>query len=227
MEHPARGGELPLRVDTITDHAAIHFPRDLTIAMAELFDNIFLRGRKALIRPLEREDIDKRLKWKPYPDPLYSHYNLGNLTASEKEAWFLKRKRDTSSVYLSIDNAEGKLIGFLRLHKIDPQDKTAWFGIYLRYEFIDQGFGTDATLALLRYYFEGLKFERLLLDVAALNKRAIRCYEKCGFEFIRKRYNVHDPRMNIDIFGEERFKDVRKYFLKNEDKILAVDDRFY
>jgi RimJ/RimL family protein N-acetyltransferase len=142
VKHPARGGELPLR--------DIHFLRDLIIIMAELFDNIFLRGRRILIRPLEREDIDRRLKWKPYPDPLYFHYNLGNLKESEKEDWFLKRKRDTTSIYLSIDNAEGNLIGFLRLYKIEPQDKTAWFGIHLGYEFVDRGLGTEAALALLR-----------------------------------------------------------------------------
>jgi diamine N-acetyltransferase len=189
--------------------------------MTELFDNIFLRGKRVMIRPLERDDIDRRLEWKPYPDPLYSHYNLGNLKESEKEDWFLKRKRDSSSVHLSIDNAEGKLIGFLRLYKIDHQDKTAWLGIYLGYEFIDKGLGTDAILALLRYYFEELQHEELLLDVAALNKRAIRCYEKCGFEFIRKKYKVHDPRTDIDFFGDERYKDIRKYFLKNEDEILV------
>jgi diamine N-acetyltransferase len=66
-----------------------------------------------------------------------------------------------------------------------------------------------------------LKYKKLLLDVAALNKRAIRCYEKCGFELIRRKYNLHDPRANIDVFGDERFKDVRKYFVKKEDEILV------
>jgi diamine N-acetyltransferase len=189
--------------------------------MSTLFDNILLKGGKVLIRPLKREDIYKRLKWRPYPDPLYSHYNMENLTEYEKEVWYLKRKSDLSSIWFSVDNLEGQLIGFISLYKIDPLKRTAWFGIYLGYEFINQGLGTDATLTLLKYFFEETKFEKLFLDVASHNERAIRCYEKCGFEFIRKKYNIHNPKMNIDIFGDERFKDVRKYFLRREDEILV------
>jgi diamine N-acetyltransferase len=192
--------------------------------MVTLFDNILLKGNKVFIRPLEREDIDKRLNWKPYPDPLYSHYNIGKMTEQEKESWFLKRKTDLFSVYLAIDNLEGQLVGFACLYKINPLEKTAWFGIYLGYEYTNQMLGTDATLTLLKYYFDEFKFEKLFLDVASHNKRAIRCYEKCGFKFVRKKYSDHDPRMNMDIFGDERFKDVRKYFLKNGKKVLVEFD---
>jgi diamine N-acetyltransferase len=192
--------------------------------MSTLFDTILLRGEKVLIRPLEREDVDKRLKWKPFPDPLFYHHNLRNLTEEQKETWILKRKDDPSSIFLSIDNLQGQLIGFIRLNKINPAERTAWFGIYLGYEFINQALGTDATLTLLKYIFEEWKFEKLFLDVASHNKRAIRCYEKCGFEFVRKKYNDHDPRMNIDIFGDERFKDIRKYFVRNGDQVFVEFD---
>jgi diamine N-acetyltransferase len=189
--------------------------------MSELSDGILLKGKRVLLRPLEREDVDKRLKWKPYPDPLYFHYNLGDISDQEKEAWFLKRKTDVFRLFLSIDDLAGQLVGFISLHKINAPEKTAWFGIYLGYEFVDRGLGTDATLTLLKYYFEELKFEKLYLDVASLNKRAIRCYEKCGFRFIRKKYSDHDPRRNIDVFGDDRFKNIRQYFLKNGSKVLV------
>jgi len=192
--------------------------------MSQLSDNILLKGDKVLIRPLEREDVDKRLKWRPYPDPLYSHCNVGNMTEEEKEAWFLKRKTDVSRFFLSIDDPQGRLAGFVSLHQINSPEKTAWFGIYLGYEFVDRGLGTDATLTLLKYYFEELGFERLLLDVASHNKRAIRCYEKCGFRFTRKKYSDHDPRRNIDIFGDDRFKDIREYFFKDGETMLVEFD---
>lgn len=192
--------------------------------MSRLSDSMLLEGKKVLIRPLEREDVGKRLKWKPYPDPLYFHYNLGNMTEEEKEAWFLKRKTDVFRLFLSIDDLAGQLVGFVSLHKINTSEKTAWFGIYLGYEFVDRDLGTDATSTLLKYYFEELEFEKLYLEVASLNKRAIRCYEKCGFRFIRKKYNEHDPRSNIDIFGDDRFKEIRRYFLKNGNRVLVEFD---
>ena len=187
-------------------------------------ENIVLKSRKVLLRPFIREDVEKRSKWKPYPDPLYFHYNMPEMTEDQKEAWYLKRKSDLCALWLSIDDRGGQLVGFICLYKIEPKTKTAWMGIYLGYEFIDQGMGTDAMLTLLRYYFEEMQFELLFLDVASHNKRAIRCYQKCGFEIIRKKYSDHDPRMHIDIFGDERFKEVRGYFIKEGKKVLVEFD---
>jgi len=187
-------------------------------------ENIVLMGKKVLLRPFIREDVEKRSKWKPYPDPLYFHYNMSEMSENQKETWYLKKKSDLAALWLSIDNMAGQLVGFICLYKIEPKTKTAWVGIYLGYEFIDRGMGTDAMLTLLRYYFEEMQFELLFLDVASHNIRAIRCYRKCGFEFIRKKYSDHDPRMNIDIFGDDRFKDVRRHFIKEGKKVLVEFD---
>ena len=187
-------------------------------------ENVVLKGQKVTLRPFVREDLERRLQWKPYPDPLYFHYNMPEMTENQKDTWFLKRKSDSASLWLSINDIQGQLVGFICLHKIEPKTKTAWVGIYLGYEFTDRGMGTDAMLTLLRYYFEEMHFELLFLDVASHNKRAIRCYRKCGFEFFRKKYNDHDPRMNIDIFGNERYKEIRKYFKKNGKKVLVEFD---
>ncbi len=192
--------------------------------MLSIPDDIVLRGTKVILRPMLREDVDKRWNWKQYPDPLFSHYNPPPMNEDQKEVWFLKRKSDISALWFSIDNTPGQLVGFVCFYGINPQIKTAWLGIYLGYEFVDLGMGTDAILTLLQYYFEEIRFELLFLDVASHNKRAIRCYEKCGFRFNRKKYSDHDPRMNIDIFGDDRFKEVRKYFLKEGNKILVEFD---
>ena len=180
-----------------------------------------MRGKKTIIRNLEREDIDERLKWKPYPDPLYYHYNPRPLSAVEKELWYMKKKEDPNMVYLSVDNPKGDLIGFLSLYRIDKKNKTSWMGIYLGYEFINQGYGTDALLTLMKYYFEELGYDKMFLDVAALNKRAIRCYEKCGFRHLRRKFNLHDPRAKIDVFSNDRFKNVRKYFRRKGKDLLV------
>lgn len=187
-------------------------------------ENFVLKGKKVSLRPFIREDVEKRSKWKPYPDPLYFHYNMAEMTEDQKEVWYLKRKSDLAALWLSIDDMGGELVGFICLYKIEPKTKTAWVGIYLGYEFTDQGMGTDAMLTLRRYYFEEMQFELLFLDVASHNKRAIRCYRKCGFEFLRKKYNDHDPRMNVDIFGDERFKEIREYFKIDGKKVLVEFD---
>jgi diamine N-acetyltransferase len=187
-------------------------------------DNLQLRGTKVVLRTMVKEDIDRRLKWKPYPDPLFFHYNMPDMTPDQKEVWFSKRKNDPSALWFSIDDSKGQLVGFACLNKIEPTSKSAWLGIYFGYEFVNQGMGTDAMLTLMRYFFENMQFEHLLLDVASHNKRAIRCYEKCGFGLTRKMYSDHDPRMNIDIFGDERFREVRRYFIHDGNKVRVEFD---
>lgn len=190
-----------------------------------MVDNLYLKGKKTIIRDLKREDIDQRLKWKPYPDPLYYHYNPSNLSRKEKEVWYLKKKENPNMGYFSIDDLEHNLIGFLCLYKIDKKKKSSWMGVYLGYEYIDKGYGTDALLTMMKYYFEELGYEELFLDVATLNKRAIRCYEKCGFKHLRTKFNLHDPRTKIDVFTNDRFKNIRKYFRKKgKDTLVQFEE---
>lgn len=188
------------------------------------WDHLLLKGKKVIIRSLQREDIDQASVWKSYPDPLYFHYNAPNLGQKEREEWYFKRKYDPDMIYLAINNHQDRLVGFVSLYKIDRLEKTAWTGIYLGYEFTDRGYGTDAILTLVKYSFEDAKFEKMFLDVASHNKRAIRCYLKCGFKLLRTKYNKHDPRAKLDIFGDDRYKDIRRYFKKEGDEILAQFD---
>lgn len=186
--------------------------------------DIFLKGEKIIIRSLGRDDIDRRLAWEKYPDPLFFHYNPPNFGPKEREEWYFKRTNDPNTIYLSIDDHSGQLVGFISLYKIDRVTKTAWMGIFLGYEFTDQGYGTDAILTLARYFFNEMKFEKMFLDVASHNRRAIKCYLKCGFKLVGTKYNKHDPRSNIDIFGDDRYKDIRKYFKKEGEEILVQFD---
>ncbi len=177
-----------------------------------------------IIRPLKRDDIDKRLSWKEYPDPLYFHYNPPKLGHTERGKWYLNKISEPDRVYLAIDNHDQRLVGFISLYNIDRVARTAWMGVFLGYEFTDRGYGTDALLTLARYFFEEIGFEKMFLDVASHNKRAIRCYLKCGFKFVRTKYNKHDPRAKLDIFGDDGYADIRKYFKKEGDELLAQFD---
>lgn len=65
---------------------------------------------------------------------------------------------------------------------MNHQDKRARYavGIY-NPELLGKGLGTEVTMAVLRYAFEVLGLHRVDLRVLEYNKRAIACYQKCGF----------------------------------------------
>lgn len=47
---------------------------------------------------------------------------------------------------------------------------------------LGKGIGTEAILLLQQFVFERLNLNRLELQVYDYNKRAYRCYQKCGFK---------------------------------------------
>lgn len=81
-----------------------------------------------------------------------------------------------------IIEAEGSLIGEIRLDRVDLQDRRASMAIGI-YDtaFLGRGFGSKAIKLVLGHAFGALQLHRISVRVLAYNHRAIRAYEKCGF----------------------------------------------
>ncbi|WP_394890178.1 GNAT family N-acetyltransferase [Mesorhizobium sp. AaZ16] len=75
-----------------------------------------------------------------------------------------------------------RLIGEVRLDRIDMQDKRASLAIgILDPACLGKGLGTEAIMLVLGHAFRDLKLHRISIRVLAYNARAIRSYQKCGF----------------------------------------------
>lgn len=75
------------------------------------------------------------------------------------------------------------LIGFVALFNIEWNNQCAKLAIGIGDgAFRGKGYGTDALRIILRYGFCELNLHRIGLDVISYNKRAIRAYEKVGFQ---------------------------------------------
>ena len=56
-------------------------------------------------------------------------------------------------------------------------------------DYLDKGFGTEIVGEFCRFLFSDSKINRILIDPAIENKRAIRCYEKAGFKKISEAFD--------------------------------------
>ena len=76
----------------------------------------------------------------------------------------------------------GGLIGSVRLHSVNATDQRAALAIGIENDSkLGQGFGSEASRLVLGHAFGSMALHRVSLRVLAINTRAIRAYEKCGF----------------------------------------------
>ena len=64
----------------------------------------------------------------------------------------------------------------------DPDYRYAGIDIFLHPGWQGRGLGADAVRTLARHLFENLGHHRIVIDPAAANERAIRSYERIGFQ---------------------------------------------
>ena len=143
-------------------------------------------GKKVQLRPIERDDLPRFVEW--FSDSEVRRHLLIYLPFSlaQEERWFenllgqLERQTD---VILAIEIADGVHIGNVGLHSIDWKNRHAEFGITIGEKaYWGQGYGTDATRAILSLAFGEMNLHRIFLRVDTDNVRGIRCYEKVGFQ---------------------------------------------
>lgn len=163
-------------------------------------------GRLSIV-PLELYNVYDLKSWDRYEDPFYDDYNFPDLDDYEIRHWFNERVYKSSSKNFAV-LLDGKLtIGLISLKNIRMILKVASLGIVFDPEYINKGYGTTSLKAIIDYYFENMNMRALYLDVTKHNKRAIRCYEKCGFEIV-KAYSVKSEGIMED--------EIPKIYTKNE-----------
>jgi len=97
---------------------------------------------------------------------------------------------------------EGRLIGQARL-KVSETDNRARYAVGLFDPSVwSKGLGTEITQLVLHYAFEELNLHRVDLRVLQYNKRAIKCYEKCGFiqEGLEREGALIEGKYETDVF---------------------------
>ena len=143
-------------------------------------------GEKVRLRPIERSDLPRYVAW--FGDPevrrhlaIYLPFSL-----AQEERWFdglLERLAQQSDVVFAVETLEGVHIGNVGLHSIDWKNRCSELGIIIGEKaYWNQGYGTDAIRTLLGLAFREINLHRVFLRVDADNGRAIRCYEKAGFQ---------------------------------------------
>jgi len=141
---------------------------------------------KVQLRAFEKEDLDTIVKWvnTEVVTQFLSDSLIYPMSRSDEMKWLesitVTNHREKVFAIETLDHA---LIGSVGLHNINWVERKAELGIMIgEPSFWGQGYGSDAVRQILRIAFEKMNLNRVYLRVFENNPRAIRVYEKCGFQ---------------------------------------------
>ena len=135
-----------------------------------------LRGAQVTLRPATAADIPELARIRSTPEVLRWWRGGEDMTASVAEDL-----QDEGTETLVIEH-EGGLVGAIQWHAEDEPDyQHAGIDIYLDPAVHGRGLGADAIRTLARHLIKDKGHHRLVIDPAADNAAAIRCYSKVGF----------------------------------------------
>lgn len=164
------------------------------------------------LRRLQERDIEGMLEWMHTPE-INCFFRFEAKEMDYEKALGFVRNESPEDKHFAIVDEQDEYIGTISLKDIDLQHKKAEYAISVRKGWHGRGAAKEATEQLIRYAFEELQLHRIYLNVLSDNIRAIRFYEKCGFQF--------EGEFKDDIFLRGEWKTLKWYaMVKAEGRIL-------
>ena len=132
-----------------------------------------LRGERVVLRSLAEEDVAVLAELGRDPEVL-------RWWAELDEPYIRSKVGDGLTFAIRSD---GEIAGMIQFYEeLDHEYRHAGMDLFLGTPFQARGLGTDVVRTMARYLIEGRGHHRLIIDPAADNERAIRCYAKIGFK---------------------------------------------
>jgi len=161
-----------------------------------------IEGKRTFLRALERDDVERMQRWINDPEVKRHLVFTFPLSYDQELSWYKSKQlpSETEVVLGIVDRETNRHIGNFGFHGIDWVNSVVEVGIIIgEKDFWSKGLGTDAMRAALAYAFNTLNINRVFLKVYGFNKRAIRSYEKCGFN--------REALLREDVFKDGEYHD--------------------
>lgn len=145
-----------------------------------------LQGEKIVLRPFVAADAEPL--WASMANELANKLTgtHGDFTRAQIDAYIERQiaaDDDSRASFIIALPEDDRAVGEVVINEIDADNHSASIRIALFFtEDFGQGYGTDAMRLMVGYGFEQLQLHRISLGVYAFNPRAIRVYEKIGFQ---------------------------------------------
>ena len=143
-----------------------------------------LRGETVYLSGLLPEDSDEMFRWINDAETVRYNAPYSPVTRHAHDRWFASLGDNPNKVILAIRPMDSdKIAGVIQLIDIDRVHRSAELTIRIGSDSLrGKGMGTQALNLAIDFAWRDLNLQRVWLRVFDTNKRAIRAYEKAGFE---------------------------------------------
>ena len=140
------------------------------------------------LRMFGRDDFDRLIGWIDSPETMRDWAAIFfdyPLTVAQLEVYLAEAVAGRKRLFLAVDAGSGRAIGHIELSHILPHLSAFMSRVLIgERDFRGRGFGLKLVETFVQYAFEEFGFHRLDLGVLPTNTRAIRTYEKVGFQSV-------------------------------------------
>jgi len=185
-----------------------------------------LQGEKVRLRAYTKDDL-------PLVRAYLNEIEVGQMLRGgilfpfrpeDEEKWYEALDANSEKEYgFAIETKEdGTYLGGCGVHAIDAKNRVATVGIFLGKEHLEQGYGTDALRVLVDFCFNEVNLNKVRLNVFSFNKRAIRCYENCGFKHIDSHYRGAGSDERLTFLKDKKYRDIKRFFKKKKGRNVVL-----
>ncbi len=152
---------------------------------------LLLVGERAALGPLRADLVRVYSRWWNDPEVRRGLASVDIWTVEAAEKWIAaaggaSASQQPQAAHFTVYAVDRQPVGTMALMKIDHHNKRADLGILIGTR-RGEGIGTDAVRLGLRWAFEVVGLENVILSVLPSNPAGIRAYERAGFRLIGHR----------------------------------------
>ena len=179
-------------------------------------DNFLIEDDDIKIKKFEKNDLKNFKNFSAYDDILLTDYNLCFLKDSEIKKWE-KKIKSKKNYYFAVFLNE-IMIGYIGISRISFLNSNYELSLSLDEKYCSKGYGFKSLRLFLEYYFENFDKYSIWLNVNAFNQRAIKLYEKIGFEKISEFLGDFEVQRMQKL---KRYKETKEYFEEKNNIIYS------
>lgn len=146
------------------------------------------KGKKVRLRAIEPEDwllchaANDNTEVARYCDRVYLPFSKETV---KKHFQDLSVTSDSLGLkgdfYWMIENLSGELVGMINTFECKSYNGTFKYGLAIYPHYQKHGYGTEAILLVLRYYFLELRYQKVNVLIYAFNDISIKLHQRLGF----------------------------------------------